>query len=322
MMISKVVTNLSKATIGIPKALLYYYYHPLWETFFKQLGFQVQVSSDTNMSIMNNGITACVDEACLPVKVFYGHVLELATSVDYIFLPRMVSVEPKEYICPKLLGLPDMIKANILNPPILINTSINLWNKKKNMAPVIKEIAEIIDIPFKVAYDAWRTGEENQKLYEAYLASGNLPHDYQTIQSKYPIGVLGHGYNIYDKFLSMNLIQKLQEFGVDVRTKEMVPKSIIESNVSKLPKKLFWTFGKQLMGSGLHYLNDKQIKGIIFVASFGCGPDSLIGELLERKARRMNEKPFLLLTIDEHTGQAGLITRVEAFMDMIKRRVS
>jgi len=49
----------------------------------------------------------------------------------------------------------------------------------------------------------------------------------------------------------------------------------------------------------------------------GCGPDSLMIDLLRRRAK--GTKPFLSLVIDEHTSESGLITRLEAFVDMIGR---
>ena len=53
--------------------------------------------------------------------------------------------------------------------------------------------------------------------------------------------------------------------------------------------------------------------------SFGCGPDSLMIERITRRSKQFN-KPLLNLTIDEHTGEAGFITRLEAFVDMLYRK--
>ncbi|MEL7565105.1 MAG: acyl-CoA dehydratase activase-related protein [Dehalobacterium sp.] len=309
-------------TVGIPKGLLYYYYHIHWKRFFQTLGFEVKVSSDTNKEIVNAGIMSAVDEACLPVKVYYGHVLDLASQVDYLFLPRVVSVVEKEYMCPKLLGLPDMLKAYLVNPPCLIDTTINLRNKNAQIDQAIKEICNIIQVPEKEGKKAWSIAERAQEDYEHYLQSGNLPPGFNSFKDGYPIALLGHGYNIYDQYINLEMINKLHGLGASVRTKEMVPKEMVDKFANQLPKRMFWTFGKQLIGSGLYYLNDPQIRGIIFVASFGCGPDSMVGELLERWARRGGKKPFMFLTIDEHSGEAGLVTRLEAFMDMIKRRAS
>ena len=69
-----------------------------------------------------------------------------------------------------------------------------------------------------------------------------------------------------------------------------------------------------------HFLTDPGIDGIIHLISFGCGPDSLVGELVERRAQRGRGFPFLLLTLDEHSGEAGLTTRLEAFVDTLEWR--
>ena len=73
------------------------------------------------------------------------------------------------------------------------------------------------------------------------------------------------------------------------------------------------------MNNAGHYFQDEKIDGIITLTAFGCGPDSLMIEDIRRKAKQFS-KPILNLTIDEHTGEAGFITRIEAFIDLIKRR--
>ena len=89
--------------IGIPRGMLYYEYNVMWEDFFRKLGLEVIVSPKTNKDILNSGIERCVDEACLPVKIFHGHVEYLKDKVDYIFIPRIMSIHKKEYGCPKHL---------------------------------------------------------------------------------------------------------------------------------------------------------------------------------------------------------------------------
>ena len=48
-------------TIGIPRSLLYYHYHDLWEIFFKELGCQLIFSPNTNKRIVENGKKYIVD---------------------------------------------------------------------------------------------------------------------------------------------------------------------------------------------------------------------------------------------------------------------
>jgi len=103
--------------VGIAASLLYYHYFYLWKTFFEELGLEVVVSSPTNKKIVENGVKKAVDDICLPVKLTFGHVMDLAGRVDYLFIPRLVSLEPDAFTCPKIIGLPDMIKANLDNLP-------------------------------------------------------------------------------------------------------------------------------------------------------------------------------------------------------------
>ncbi|HZD60143.1 MAG TPA: acyl-CoA dehydratase activase-related protein, partial [Anaerolineae bacterium] len=108
------------ATVGVPQALLYYKYYPLWETFLRGLGAEIVVSSATTKRTVNTGTSLAENELCLPVKVFFGHLIELKDQVDALFVPRVVSVEKSAYTCPKFLGLPDLARSiDDSLPPVL-----------------------------------------------------------------------------------------------------------------------------------------------------------------------------------------------------------
>ena len=129
-----------KVKIGIPRGLFFFQYYPLWKVFLEELGLEVIVSDKTNKKIMNEGVERCVDGACLPVKVFHGHVENLIDRVDCLFIPRFTSVTRKEYVCPKFGGLPDMIRNSFTGLPEIIDTEVNLRESKKN---AIKSAIEI-----------------------------------------------------------------------------------------------------------------------------------------------------------------------------------
>jgi len=96
--------------IGIPRALLYYYYYPLWKKIFESLGMEIILSDETNKGIIEKGIKVTVSEFCVPIKIFNGHIIELMEKdVDYIFVPRFVSVDEEAWFCPKFVGLPDAV---------------------------------------------------------------------------------------------------------------------------------------------------------------------------------------------------------------------
>jgi predicted nucleotide-binding protein (sugar kinase/HSP70/actin superfamily) len=131
------------------------------------------------------------------------------------------------------------------------------------------------------------------------------------------VALLGHPYNIYDPFLNMDLIKKLNQIGVGIITQDQVETESVNEEVAKLFKKPFWTFARNSYGAAVHLYRNKKIDGIIYISSFACGIDSVVIELIRAET---NDFPFMILKIDEHTGEAGFNTRIEAFTDMLGRR--
>lgn len=312
--------------VGIPRALLYYHYYPGWEAFFQTLGAEIVLSDETTKTIVDRGVRDAVDEACLPVKLYLGHLANLRDKgVDCIFVPRVVSVEEKKYLCPKFLGLPEMARFSVPNLPELLDVEINVHKKYKETCSGLMKLAARFNRRPQVMRGALREAELAQEQYEAKLRLGQTPRDvlagvaYQG-QGKVKVAVLGHAYNLNDPYISMNLLSKLREMGADVVTSEMVFPEDIHRGTMCMEKEIFWTFGKELMGSAFHLLEQGEIQGMVLVASFGCGPDSLVCELVERVYKRRKKVPVLMLTLDEHTGEAGVITRLEAFIDMLRWR--
>ncbi len=319
--------------VGIPRALFYYYYFPFWKTFFESLGQEVVLSGPTNKKILKDGIKTTVDDACLPVKVFHGHVVELCKKTDVIFIPRIVSIEPGKYICPKFLGLPDMVKNNINGLPLIIDSELNLYKSKQNIFKHIFEIGQFFQKSKLQTFLAYCKARKKHKKYVEKIKKFGMissvleRKDQNDIEkcdiekSKYKkIMLLGHPYNIFDHYINMNLIKKLQKNKIELITFEMVQENDIIKGSKKLNKQLFWTLGENILGSAYYYLDNKMVDGVIHVAAFGCGPDSLVGELLEKRIAKEYKLPFLYINLDEQSGAAGFNTRLEAFLDILEGR--
>ena len=318
--------------VGIPRALLYYYYYPLWRTFFEELGAEVVLSSPSTKGVLTEGLKYAVDEVCLPVKLTFGHVLDLAGKVDLIFLPRLISVKKAEYICPKFLGLPDMIRRLAGIPP-LIDVNIDRYKSNNDICLAVKEVGRLFTHNHFKIWLAYRRSLKVHRRYFRLLELGLMPAEALAVlkdrvkneplpePEKITVALIGHPYNIHDPYVSMNIIGRLRTLGANVITAECLPEKTAGSYASRLPKKLFWTLGQRMMGAALYYLERPDLSGMIHVAAFGCGPDSMTGELIERRARAMG-MPFLSLTLDEHTGEAGVITRLEAFLDMVSWKMA
>ncbi|HEY3375238.1 MAG TPA: acyl-CoA dehydratase activase-related protein [Candidatus Aquicultor sp.] len=313
-------------TVGVPQALLYYKYYPLWESFLHGLGAEIAVSNPTTKKTINLGTAAAENELCLPVKVFFGHVLDVKDCVDALFIPRVISVESGAYTCPKFLGLPDLAKTADTALPLILEPEFNARLGTRKFYQAILDFGKFFTNKKSQTIRAWMDGVTAQKAFQKKLEAGLTPVEAiagvepQPARGGLKIGVVGHPYNVYDSYTSLNLIKKLRGWGADVTTTEMILPKTLEHEADRLPKRLFWSYEKEVVGGALHWIHKKNVDGIIYVLSFACGPDSLIQVLLESEAKKHGGTPLMSLVVDEHSGEAGLITRVEAFIDMLKWR--
>lgn len=303
-------------TIGLPKGLFYFEHSVLWESFFKYLGCNVIVSGDTNKEILDYGVKHCSNETCLPIKVFHGHVYSLKDKADYIFIPRYTSLDKNEYTCPKFCGLPDMALINLKKQINILEVKIHVDMYPQQTVESLRTIAETLSINHADVMDAIK------EAYNAFIESREQAIKLTQISmdkssNKTSIAILGHPYMIYDSYLNMMLVDKLSKRNINVYTPRSIDYETKRKNAYPFQGKIFWDIGFELLGSAFTFAEKNDIKGIIYLTPFACGVDAFILEFIERRFKSHYTVPLLKLTIDEHTGEAGFDTRLEAFLDMV-----
>ena len=163
-----------------------------------------------------------------------------------------------------------------------------------------------------------RSGVPYKKALKSALDNKVIINDNN---KSYPINIalIAHGYNLYDERVSMKIFDKLEKLDVNVYTAEQLTQEQMSEGLNSMKSRLYWANEFEITGAAAHYIQDRNIDGIITINAFGCGPDSLMLERISRFSRK-NNKPILHLSIDEHTGEAGFVTRLEAFVDMLYRK--
>jgi len=329
-----------KIKVGIPRALSYYTFYPMWRSFIEKIGAEVLVSKLTNKKILETGIRDTVNDACVPIKVFQGHVMDLVGKVDYLFIPRMVSADGKVTFCPKFLGLPDMVRFSGQSLPPIIDTRYDRRLFHGGLFKFFRSVAKKLGVKNPYSFlMAMIYALKKQRKYLKLLTKGYRPsvaHDIvlenKSVKTKdlnrniasggfHPrIALLGYPYAIHDPLISAGIYSKLVNMGVNVITAEQIPLRIMRKYSKVLPQNFFWYYSNQVCWAGLYLLEEKAVDGIIHITAFGCGPDAMVDKTLELEARAAG-MPFLSLAIDEHTGEGGVQTRLEAFVDMLTTKV-
>jgi predicted nucleotide-binding protein (sugar kinase/HSP70/actin superfamily) len=144
----------------------------------------------------------------------------------------------------------------------------------------------------------------------------------RVIENERPLKVAlaGHSYVLNDPFASLNIRAILREHGIEVITSEQLPRRIVERQMAKLEYDYYFYYTREILATVMHFLESRTVDGILHIVIFSCGPDSIAAELAARFAKRNPAVPLLQLVFDELTGEAGLRTRVEAFVDMLRRK--
>ncbi|MEA2071455.1 MAG: acyl-CoA dehydratase activase-related protein [Asgard group archaeon] len=323
--------------VGLPRALIHYKYGVLWKTFFEKVGAKVIESPKTTKEIRELGLQSAPDEDCYSTKLYFGHALSIADKVDYLFIPRYGSNHPINIGCPKFIGLADVLRSMFPNLPEILRP---YYSKAKGghtnfrlLRIAFKLGFRFTKNPFKIlnafikaikAYKQYKKkliiDQETLKNWEEAKCYLNEKPDIPKGQEELKIALVGHSYVINDPYASLDIREKLHKFGVNYITSEQMPRKLIEKQMDKLDFNMYFEYEREILGTIMHYLENPSIDGIIHLIIFSCGPDSIAGELASRYARRQKSTPLLQLVLDELTAEAGFQTRIEAFIDMLRRR--
>lgn len=312
-----------KGAVGIPMVSIFYDQLPFWSAFFHELGFRIDLSGITNKTIINRGVEAVVSETCFPIKVAHGHILELLDKKpDFIFNPSVIDVpsaglshrDKSLYCCPYVQTLPYLSEAAlnlkngqipVITPPLHMQAGAD--NLKKELQPfanILKSEKSEISRAIDAAYRAQKT------FTDALQARGE--EILKTISpAQKTVVIVGRPYNSCDSGANLDLPKKLLSMNVLPIPMDMLP-------LDSIPKdpawgNMYWRYGLRIMQAA-RFVRERPHIYALYVTNFGCGPDSF---LLKFFARELGDKPFLQIEIDEHSADAGAITRCEAYLDTI-----
>lgn len=316
--------------VGIPSALTSYTYLPLWREFFAKIGAKVVVSGGAAEDIIKRGNALVGADFCFPIKLLHGHVEALLSrdDLDMVFLPINVSDQhaqngTESFFCVYTQGAPDLI-TNALQ-------SAGQKGLEKIWRPVI-------DLRFTLSENAKRMAQELYSLrgidpvktkkafIESFLNHKKRIHKAQKIgrkilkrlESENRIGVVivGRPYTVDDDAVNQKLPAKIAQYGYTVIPMECLPISNGDSDPIESLDFMYWKYGREITDALLYIAKHPRLYAV-FLTNFNCGPDSFV---LSYAQHISGTKPMLVLQMDEHSADAGYITRLEAFIDVIKQR--
>ncbi len=296
----------AQPAVGIARALTTHSLFPLYSTFFSSLGFEVVLSN-----VDPRGELKAYSGFCFPAQIAHGALLDLAErGVGLVFLPHIVRM-PQDYpcrdsyLCPVTQAGPYFLaKAfpdlRFLSPVLDFTRGYEASSTLVEMA--VRELGK----PRDVARQAWAAAVRAQTDVERTLGELGQQALEQAVRAGKPAILLaGRSYNAFTPEGSQSVGKKLSSMGVTV-----IPADCL-APIGEGPT--VWHAANQILNAAALAKQHPNLF-LLCVSNFSCTIDAFTHAML---ASELGSKPYLILEIDAHTADAGVQTRLEAFLDIV-----
>ena len=315
-------TSQNRPTVGINRSFLFHSYFPLYTTFFGALGFDVRVPDTPSQ----RGIAERSAAFCYPAELshgFFHRMIESDPPPDYLFLPHIKALPSQSQknqalLCPFVQAEPYFLQTTfrrhleqsgitgdrILSPVLSLTGGLDTAR-----APLLK-IARQMGRSRRRAMEAFEQAVAAQQQSEDEIRQlGRQAMQALTDDPRHmAVVIFGRPYNAWASEAHMGIPRKLASRGVPALPLDCLP---ISSFATK--HHMYWAMGQRIIQAARLVKNHPQLFGV-YITNFSCGPDSFI---INYFRRIMGQKPSLTLELDSHTADAGLETRIEAFLDVV-----
>lgn len=312
-----------RGRIGLNRSFLVNTYYPLYAHFFSAIGYAPVLPDQVDQT----GIDLRNAPFCYPTELAHGFFYNLITAgkhVDYIFLPHFKSLpalngERNAQVCPLVQSeafylqstfRPHLEKlkthgTRILTP--LLDLSGGLDNAR---TPLLKTAVQM-GVPRKEAEKAFSKACQIMQacLQEMKNIGRQAMAELESDPSRIGVILFARPYNGFVQEAHMGIPHKFASRGIMV-----LPFDFLDFSDQPAKRYMYWGMGQQILMAARKVMPHPQLFGT-YITNFSCGPDSfLVGYFRDL----MGRKPSLTLELDSHTADAGLETRIEAFLDIVR----
>jgi len=306
-------------SIGISRSFYTNILFPLYKVFFDELGFNVILSDESKQE----GVNKTASSFCYPAEIAHGMFQDLIDKdPDYIFLPQITELfaegetrKGKEHSCTCVLAQsePYYIQSAFKNAkPKIISPVLDFRKGWDSAKEEFVNFACEINCEKKRAEEAFVKAiqEFNNALKKKKEFGKQILHELENDKTKTGIVLFGRAYNSFAEEANMGIPQKFASRGYYI-----IPFDCLTYENEETVENMNWAIGTELMKASNFVKKHTQLFGT-FITNFSCGPDSfIIGYFRDV----MKSKPSLTLELDSHSADAGIDTRIEAFIDIIDR---
>lgn len=313
-------------TIGLPRSLHLFDELPRWRALLERLGARVVQSPETDARVAKATQALVASEFCYPAKVVHGHVRVLLErgDVDFVLLPHRTAERRNRattdaQFCAYVQGMPGVVKSALrqagLDDTKVLAPVVDLRVPEKTQVRRLhRALGPVLGCSEEAVAAAWCEADRAQTEFLAKVAARTEETVARATAEDRPVFVMvGRPYNLYDTGLNLGLPRKIAEHGITC-----VPLDGLRFREEDIPpeyRNTYWNFAQKIIAALVRVARTPNLYPIFFT-NFSCGPDSFT---LTYAERIMRARPMLILELDEHGADAGYVTRIEAFVDVVRQ---
>ncbi len=313
--------NNSSPVVGINRSFQTNTLYPFYFNFFNELGCRVVLSEEVQPGAVDKGMTSF----CLSGQISLGMFADLLTKKpDYIFMPQIMEMHVskqekyrKEFqtVCMFVQGEAFYQKATFMkdlaNPPKLLSPALNFMKGFDTQEKVFVDVAKEMGFTEEQAKKAHLIAYQKQEAFfkalkdEGKKILARLKED----PSKIAVVLFGRPYNAFASETNKGVPFKFASRGI-----EIIPYDFLPYEDEENFRGTYWEMGQRIIKAARIVKRDPQLFGC-YLTNFLCALDSM---MVPHFRDLMMTKPSLTIEVDGHTADAGVNTRIEAFMDVVK----
>ncbi|MCK5548329.1 MAG: activase, partial [Thermoplasmata archaeon] len=300
---------------GINRSFLTNTYYPLYYNFFTNLGLRVVLPD----RVSPEGVDRKGAAFCYPAEISHGLFADLVEKKpDYIFLPLTLELdvpggEGYRKTCVFVQGEPYYLEAAFkgrIDEARILSPVVNFSDGYESQADVFVGMGRKLGVSKRKAAAAFVAACSRQREFEAEIAEIGR----RTLESlgdeDCAVVLFGRSYNAFAGEANMGVPHKFASRGVYV-----IPFDFLDAAGYEGHQHMYWASGQMVLKAARMVEGDGRLFGA-YVTNFSCGPDSFVVGYFRDI---MGRKPSLTLELDNHTADAGLDTRIDAFLAIVEK---
>ncbi len=316
-----------RGVVAMPRVFFFHDFLPYFSTLLWELGYEVKVSPHTGPKVVGLGVKATLADTCYPIKAALGHVVSLVEEgVQTIFLPSFTNMaEPDDpytygHACPLTQSFPYQVRAALRETvgeaaaQGVVTPVVRHKHGERHLYEELLRAMEPLGVRPVELQKAMKKAQAAQDRFKAIIQAKGREVLARTAEEaaagRRHLVIVGRPYNAFDMGMNLEIPKKLATLNVQAIPMDFLPDTDIHEDWPDM----YWRSGQRILKASRQIRKNEHLHAL-FIGNFSCGPDSFIQPFFDKE---MAGKPYLHIEIDEHSADAGVITRCEAFLDSLE----